>query len=698
MNLFFEESGDFKAGTILSQQGEAYQVELPSGKRSKVKAKDVLVQFTSPAPVELLAEAHAIADAIELDFLWEVAGQDEFAFADLGLEYFGHAPLPAEAAGLLFRLHSAPVYFYKKGKGRYKAAPEASLKAALAGVEKKRLQGLVQAQYVEELKAGRLPDAMKPLALQLLYKPDKNSIEYKALDVACSALQMAPERMMLAVGGIASPKDLHFSKFLFDFFPKGLGFPALTVPSPTTGLPVADVQAFSIDDVTTTEIDDAFSVVTLHDGRVRIGIHIAAPGLGVRPGDAVDAIARQRMSTVYMPGDKITMLPDALVDSFTLAEGKTCPAVSLYTTLDPTDWSVIATETRAEAVPIAANLRHNDLDALVTEENLASGAGEYPHKAEIALIWQWAQVLEKGRMAKRESFGLKPEQNNRVDFNFYVEDDVVSIVRRKRGAPLDKMVAELMIFANSSWGKLMHEHGVPGIYRAQGGGSGGWAAKMQVRMVTHAAPHQGLGVDQYAWSTSPLRRYTDLVNQWQILACVQHGVAAPLVAHFKPRDADLFAIVSAFEAAYSGYNDFQNTMERYWCLRWLTQENARQVDAVVLKDEVLRLSELPLVIRLPGMQQIARGMHVRLDLLRWDEVDLSVEARLLEVDTNAAIESTDEEELEADVEVDAEAMAEDVAEAPIAETSAIAAPLGDPSNNAASTATQGPLDDTAIPA
>jgi exoribonuclease-2 len=172
---------------------------------------------------------------------------------------------------------------------------------------------------------------------------------------------------------------------------------------------------------------------------------------------------------------------------------------------------------------------------------------------------------------------------------------------------------------------------VPGIYRSQGPGAGGWAGKIQVRMVTHAAPHQGLGVDQYAWSTSPLRRYTDLVNQWQILACAEHGVTAPLVAPFKPRDATLFSIVSAFDAAYAAYNDFQQNMERYWCLRWLGQENARQVEAVVLKDEVLRLVEIPLVIRLPGMPQVARGAQVRLDIVRWDEVDLSLEARLLEV-------------------------------------------------------------------
>ena len=656
MNLFFEESGDFKAGVALSQQGEAYQVELQTGKRTKVRARDVLLQFAAPAPAEMLAAAHQIADEVDLDFLWEVAGEEEFGFAELGEEYFGHAPQPHEAAGLLLKLHSAPIYFYRKGRGRYKAAPEASLKAALAGLEKKRLQAQQQAAYVEELKAGRLPDAMKPLITQLLFKPDKNGIEYKALDAAASELQTTPQRLMLRVGAIASPKELHFTRFLLENFPKGTGFPPVAIP-PRPALPVAEVQAFSIDDVTTTEIDDAFSVTRLDEDKVRVGIHIAAPGLGIARDDAIDAIARQRMSTVYMPGDKITMLPDELVDAFTLAEGQTCPALSLYLTLDSATWTVLSSETRAEAVPIAANLRHNDLDALVTEDQLAQGAGDYPYKDEIALLWQWAQVLEQGRMAKRESFGLKPEQNNRVDFNFYVEDDVVTISRRKRGAPLDKIVAELMILANSTWGKLMHDHGVPGIYRAQGGGSGGWAARMQVRMVTHAAPHQGLGVDQYAWSTSPLRRYTDLVNQWQILACVQHGVTAPLAAPFKPKDADLYAIVSAFDAAYAAYAEFQSTMERYWCLRWLSQEQARQVEAVVLKEEIVRLVDVPLVLKLPAMAALARGTQIRLDLLRWDEVDLSVEARLLEVEAGpgdaamAEVEDAlaDEEELAAGI-------------------------------------------------
>ncbi len=628
MNVFFEESGDFKVGSILSQAGESFQVELASGKRSKIKAKDVLLQYASPEPSALLEQAQALAQELELDFLWEVAGQEEFSFTSLGTEYFGHPPLPVESAALILRLHSAPIYFHKKGRGVYKAAPEATLKAALAGIEKKKQQAIIQAGWVQELVENRLPANFAPMVRHLLFKPDKNSAEYKALDAACQQLQMSPARLMLRVGGITSAKDLHYARFLLEHFPKGTGFPKLAVPAMRSDLPAAEVAAFSIDDVTTTEIDDAFSVVTLPDGMLQIGIHIAAPGVGIRPEDAFDAIAHQRMSTVYMPGDKITMLPDELVAEYTLGAGQTRAALSLYAIVNPADWEVISTHSRAELVPMVSNLRHNDLDDLVNEETLASGEGDYPHKQELALLWQWAQKLEAGRMKKREGFGLKPEQNNRIDFNFYVENDVVSVVRRKRGAPQDKIVAELMIFANSTWGKLLHDHGVPGIYRSQGGG---WGNKMQVRMVTHAAPHQGLGVDQYAWSTSPLRRYTDLVNQWQILACLEAGVTAPLVAPFKPRDANLFAIVSSFDAAYAAYADFQNTMERYWCLRWLGQEQARQVQAVVLKEEVLRLVDIPLVVRLPGMPNLARGVQVKLDILSWDEVDLSLEARLLEV-------------------------------------------------------------------
>lgn len=630
MNLFFEESGDFKIGSVLTKVGETYQVELPGGKRTKVRSRDVLLQYAENDP-ELMGQAQEVADEIDLDFLWEVAGENEFGFMELGSEYFGHDPLPHEAIGLLLKLHSSPIYFYKKGKGRYKAAPEKSLKAALVSIEKKRQQAIIQEQYVEQMKGGVFPDAMKPLVFQLLCKPDKNGMEYKALTKACLELQTTFERLMIQTGAIDSPLTLHRSRFIFEYFPKGTDFPSDDVALSLPDLPIANVKAFSIDDISTTEIDDAFSVTRLSDGNIRIGIHIAAPALGIKPGDKTDAIARQRMSTVYMPGDKITMLPDNYVRCFTLSAGEKRPALSLYATITPEDCQLIATDTCLELIEVDVNLRHNDLEQIVTEENLSQGIGDYPHKENIEILWRWAQVLERSRMAKREGFGLKPEQNHQPDYNFYVHDGVVTIEQRLRTAPLDKVIAELMIFVNSTWGYFMKEHGVPGIYRCQGEGNGSWAARRLVRMQTYAAPHYGLGVDQYAWCTAPLRRYTDLVNQWQICACLSHGVTAPLSAPFKPKDADLFAIVSAFDSIYSAYNEFQAKMERYWCLRWLYQNQVNQIEAVVVRDEMVRLQAIPLTVPLSAVRSLSRGTQVMIDLLNWDEIDLSVEARLASI-------------------------------------------------------------------
>lgn len=390
--------------------------------------------------------------------------------------------------------------------------------------------------------------------------------------------------------------------------------------------PATEIQAFSIDDLSTTEIDDAFSVEWLANGRLRIGVHIAAPALGIARDDIIDLQARTRLSTVYVPGDKITMLPAALVDTFTLKEGGLRPVLSFYTIIDSATQDIVATETRVERVFIAHNLRHNLLEATVTAEAIAAGEGAYPYKKEIAVLWPFAQALYEKRQQARINYGLKRETPRHADFNFAIEGESVSITPRRRGSPLDLIVAELAILVNSSWGALLAKYGVPGIYRAQRA-----FGLNRTRMQIGPAPHEGLGVEQYAWSTSPLRRYIDLVNQWQLLACVQHGVAAKLVAPFKPKDVDLYAIVQNFEDTYQAYADHQNRMERFWCLRWLKQEKRKRVLASVIKGDLVRFDEIPLLLHVPGLGVHARDTKLWLDILAIDELNIEVSCRLSQV-------------------------------------------------------------------
>jgi len=624
MYLFYEDDGGFKAGHILAETEASLQVESESGKRSKIKRASAMFTFDRPEPAALMREAREAADDIDLQFLWECAPQEEFEAPALAAEYFGHEPSPVERAALLMRLHEAPIYFHRKGKGRYRPAPPDILAAALAAQEKKRRQAEQQQEWAREMEAGRLPAAIAEVAESLVVKPDKNSLQWKALETACSRLQKSPDRLLLELGAWPHALALHKRRFLASYFPRGTEFaPDVHVPEPERDLPLSDAEAYSVDDITTTEIDDALSVRRLPDGRVRVGIHVAAPGLAVTRGSALDQLARARMSTVYMPGDKIPMQPDAVIRAFSLDAGREVPALSLYVTADPATGEVAASETRIERVCVRQNLRHNDLDAMVTEAALADPAADLPLGEWLRPLWQLAQALS----ARRDEIRGKPENNSRVEYSFYLDgapddpDTPVRLVPRQRNAPLDRMVAEFMILANNLWGGLLAQHGVPGIYRSQQAG--------RVRMSTHALPHEAIGVPQYAWCTSPLRRYVDLVNQWQLIAAVDHGVSARLVAPFKPKDADLFAIIGAFDAQYAAWGEFQATLERYWCLRWLRQQNISRTVAHVLREDLVRLACAPLVTRVGGLPELERGQAVEIEIVGMDELDLSLESRYL---------------------------------------------------------------------
>jgi len=671
----FDDAGKFLAGRVMSEAESSMQVELDSGKRVKVKAAHVLLRFAQPAPPELLSRARALSDEIDLNLAWEFAPEGDFGFADLARDYFDSKADAVHQAAALIRLFEAPHYFRRMGKGQFRKASEDTLKAALLGIERKKQMAAQIEQWAQELAQGECPLPIREQLYRILFKPDKNAPEYKAVVEASRRSQRSPLDLLKGAGAIDSPYQFHWKRFLFEHFPKGTGFARVPAPEVQEPLPLAEgVEAFSIDDSSTTEIDDAISVRGLGSGTVVLGIHIAAPALAIAPGTPVDQIALQRLSTVYMPGHKLTMLPDEVVQAYTLVEGRASPAVSLYVTLDEASLEVRERVTRLERVQVAANLRHDQLEAHISEASLTavangsdpmapspSGADQpastdtprIPFHRELAFSFRLARHLK----GQREVVRGKPENFNRPDFNFKLEGrdgtqdeppdgaETVVISQRQRGSPLDLLVAELMILANSSWGAWLAELGVPGIYRSQAS----LAPGIKVRMGTKPAPHAGMGVSHYTWASSPLRRYVDLVNQWQIIACARHGRTAALAAPFKPKDAQLFSVVSSFDAAYTAYADFQRGIERYWTLRWLQQNTVSELSATVLKDGLVRADELPLVFQVAGAEPLARGTRLVARVQGLDLLTLDVHATLLSrldadpQDTDAGAGEDDEE-------------------------------------------------------
>ncbi len=684
MHFIFEEGGEIKGASAIGpavSTADFWQAQTQFGKRIKLKAKEVWLKWEAGDLAKLMESAKALAASIDIDFLWECSPDQEFSFEEIAKEYFGDKPSTEQLIGLAMALQNSPIYFRRKGRGHFMRAPEEQLKAALLSVERKKQEALAQEQIKEQLLAGILPPEIAEQAQLLLFAPDKNHFIYKALASASSQKGVSNAQLLLELGAIHSALEIHQGKFFKEHFPKGVSFPqnALNMMNSSVvqhlekDLPVASVSAFSIDDASTTEIDDAFSVTLQPNGNYQIGVHIAAPSLVMSPKDALDEVASHRMSTAYFPGGKITMLPKSVVDVFSLEAGEARPAISLYVEVSPGGEMISSPPHRTviERVPIQQNLRLHEIEDVLTQayfddmeqdaqldetkgSSVDSKTKAIPFENELKLLWAGAKVLFAKRQEVKVANGQRAEQLGNSDPNALLRDFGFSILNeqgvtidpeeilaqpvndskwqveitpRSRGSVVDTIVAEWMIFSNQTWGTYLATNELPAIFRAQQG----WGAQ-RTRMQTTPCRHEGLGVENYAWCTSPLRRYADLVNQWQLIALVKNGMMAKLVAPFVPKDTKIMGLCAEFDARYTSYNAYQQLVERYWCLKWVNQQGLPlRLQARTLKDGMIRVESIPLRLMVPELANTRRGVSVEIEIVSTDLLNLNAAVRLIEL-------------------------------------------------------------------
>lgn len=584
-NIFYEDGGQFKLATVIQKNNATYQADTQHGKRIKVKTNNVFIEFDGDMNA-FMQTAESEANEIDTELLWECVGTEEFDFQAAAKEYFGNQPSQTQLAATLIALYAAPMYFYKKSKGVFKAAPEDILKQAIIASERKVQQEMQMQTWVDEMISGNLPEAIAIDLPHILHAPDKQTLTYKAFQMAANELKMSPYEVARHIGGVASMSQYLLQRFEYKYFPQGTQFPVIAEPKLPVDLSVANVQAFSIDDRSTTEVDDALSLQDLGQGVKRVGIHIAAPSLSVEPDSEIEKIILQRLSTVYFPANKITMLPENWIDKFSLDEGKIVPAFSIYFDVDE-QWQLSEPVSKIELVPIETNLRIQDIEPFFNSE---TGVGcsdnpQFKHHADCLYLLQLSYELQKQR-DRLEDASLPKKYEYSIDFD--AEGKVV-IIRRERGSPIDTLVSEMMILANTSWAKMLHDNQLAGLFRVQPSG--------RVRMSTYSEPHIGMNLVHYGWFTSPLRRASDYINQKQLQSVLQDDCKP----RFANNDSDLFVAVSNFEAAYSAYRAFQDMMESYWSMVWIKQENISEIKATVLKEDLVRLEGVPLVARATGI-------------------------------------------------------------------------------------------------
>jgi exoribonuclease-2 len=584
------DDNSYKIVRLLSQDKKSVSIELLDANKlqKKIKFDNLVDNFSSSDPEKLITSVSTLSQEIDQELLWELSSDNQlWNYESLAELYFSDSSL-AHKIALFITLTSPEIYFvYNQKEKKLKRCNQEE-------INQHKLQIAKQKEYQEKFDRiyNKLINKEQPEwqidPLSLLNKPDKNSIEFKASSKAAKELKLTLAELLFELGYIKSIEELMTTNFIRHYFPQGTELANITINDHSEDIPFNNtIKVFSIDDSNTTEIDDAFSVEKINDGW-KIGIHISAPSLNKE----LLSIASSRISTVYYPGHKITMLPEQIISHYSLDQGKELPVVSIYFTID-NQMAVVSHESKLELVKVSDNLRTETLEQYFNSENLSIDHG-YPYESELKLLHKFALALEEKR-------GRPSVNQLMVDYNFSFGDDGQVIIKpRLRGNPIDKLVSELMILANCTWGRMLTNAFIPAIYRVK-------QPREPVVMTLTPNSHTGLNVDYYTWATSPLRRAADIVNQSQIIS---------LLTKTKPLAATDYAvanIVENFDDVYSAYLKFQDSMEHYWSLRYFLQENITQVNAIFTFKCNVQLDGVPIqldISHLTAMQ--AAGTVIKL--------------------------------------------------------------------------------------
>jgi exoribonuclease-2 len=331
------------------------------------------------------------------------------------------------------------------------------------------------------------------------------------------------------------------------------------------------LSLMTIDGQATFDFDDALSIEKIGD-RFRLGIHIVDVGHFVRKGDIVDQEALSRGSSIYMPDQKISMLPTGLSEGLcSLKAGEIRPAISTMVTLSPTlemiDYDIL---------PSLIKVKHQ-----LTYYDVNQAADQNP---DFLILNDIAEKFHQRRLDAGAVQITVPEINVWLG-----EDRSITVNRINRESPGRMLVSEIMIMANWLMARYLAEKKMPAVFRSQPAarerlykGDGGtlfqnWMQRRFLsRFVLGSKPekHSGLGLNAYVTATSPIRKYFDLVTQRQIRAIF--GLEKPYTSDEMDR------IIQLLELPMGNVARIQFGRHRYWLLKYLEQHIGRKEEAIVL--------------------------------------------------------------------------------------------------------------------
>jgi exoribonuclease-2 len=419
--------------------------------------------------------------------------------------------------------------------------------------------------------------------LKSYYLFGKDSKDYaiaKAM-VAKAGIQSEQDifRILVKLGVFAENENVELlrCRIEIDFNENVLNGAAQIVSSNPIGSAAAERRDLShlplltIDGQGTLDFDDAISIAERGD-TWQLGVHIADVGHFISKGDVVDQEAQVRSSSIYMPDQKISMLPPVLAEGLcSLKAGELRPAISLMIDLSP-QAEVMRFEILQTLIKVKHQLTYYDVNTDADENR------------QLRILKDIAQKFRQKRLDNGAVQITVPEISIWVN-----ENQEVAVNKVNRESPGRMLVSELMIMTNWLMAKYLEARQIPAIFRSQReprerlykNGAGtlfqNWMQRRLLsRFLLSAKPdsHSGLGLDAYITATSPIRKYSDLVNQRQVRAAL--GLETAYSA------GQITGIIKSLELPMSYVGRFQYTRHRYWLLKFLENQIGQKEEAIVL--------------------------------------------------------------------------------------------------------------------
>ena len=600
----FRVQGEPRLAVAERPEGKKDWIVVDAGGQShKIRPQRVeyMVEGVLYQPSEIasfLEEVEAYLDPSSLEVAWEILVEEESSVTPqqmAELLFSDRSPAPCYAAHCL--LSQDKIYFKKKSdyyeprsasqvaeiehqlevesqKDREKSEFIAHLKQALVGEKIEWSESdRIRLESIEKLalQAGNPSKVVK----EILSEAEKNCDDRGAF------------QLLVEIGWWSKHENLFLrrSSYPTNFSKKVLDVVQPRLQSDSTEadqnrLDLTHLKVCTIDDESTTEIDDGLSIEYLDNGTAKIWVHIADPTRLVNPGDELDLEARRRSTSLYLPTGMVSMFPpDLATGPMSLVQGQVCSALSFGVILDETG-GIQEYEIYPSLIKPTYRLTYDDVD-----EMLQLGLQNEPEIADLA---RQSKLRREWRKAQGSIQIKMPESVIKVKDNEEVTIELID------SSPSRQLVAEMMILAGQIGGRYGTENNLPLPYRGQpqpelpseeellklpAGPTRFCALRScmpRSEMSMSPIRHASLGLDSYVQVTSPIRRYTDLLAHFQIKAHLR-GEELPFSRE------ELQEIVYSVSSSSYEATLVERQTNRYWGLEFLRRNAECVWDVLVLR-------------------------------------------------------------------------------------------------------------------